>query len=393
MTEPVPIPPEHDQDPVQQPVHGPDRDGQRDRDRDQPAPAAGPPATTRRRGGGGAALWLLVVALLGVLGWQGWREYQRLQASERQASAWRAPVAEVEERIAQLQLQLEQSLAPLQRNQRTLEQRLADASSTNALLREEVLAVGERAGLLEEAIARMAQQRLRGEQMLRLNEAEFLLLMGAERLRLFGDVAATIQAYQLADASLAGMDDGLAATLRDTLSRELEALQELPPDPVRAVRSSLDAITAALPGLPPRDNAETGQAAAAPSRLRDLLSGLVTVRRVGDDHGAVLDPLLREAGTAALELDLATARAAAERSDARAYHAALMRAEQRLQALFDPRHRAVAEVRQQLAAAAAIELTPLLPALGATLAELRTLRRARGSATDVRTPAPGASPP
>ena len=50
--------------------------------------------------------------------------------------------------------------------------------------------------------------------MLKLNEAEFLLLMGAERLRLFGDVGATLEAYRLADATLASMDDPLAAGLR-----------------------------------------------------------------------------------------------------------------------------------------------------------------------------------
>ena len=338
-----------------------------------------PPASRPRRSGAGW-VWLLVLVLLLALGWAAWREYQRMQADARAAGAWRTPVAGLEDRLHALEQELAQSVDPLRRGQRALEQRLGDAAATNTLLREEVLAVAERAGLLEEAIARQAEQRLRGEMLLKLNEAEFLLLMGAERLRLFGDVAATLEAYRLADATLASMDDPLGANLRDTLAQELDALADLPRDPVRDARAALDAIGAGLPRLPPRSAARGTQGAEPPSRIVALLSQLVSVRRLGDDDGAVLDPLLREAGAAALTLDLATARAAAERADARAYHAALMRAEQRVQALYDPQAPAVADVRQQLAAAAAINLDPALPALGATLAELRTLRAARGGA-------------
>lgn len=329
-------------------------------------------------------MWLLVLALLVALGWFGWREYQRLGESQRQAQAWREPLSALEERLGTLEQGLEQAVEPLQRGQRTLEQRLVDNAATNTLLREEVLAVAERAGLMEEAIARLAEQRLSGELLLKLNEAEFLLLMGAERLRLFGDVAATLEAYRLADATLASMDDPLAATLRDTLARELDALADLPRDPVREARSTLDAIAAALPALPPRSAATPTTDTGEPSRLLGLLSQLVTVRRLGTDDGAVLDPVMREAHAAALALDLASARAAAERADARAYTAALMRAEQRVALLYDPASRAVADVRQQIAAAASLDLQPALPALGATLAELRTLRTARSSQAPAR---------
>jgi uroporphyrin-3 C-methyltransferase len=238
---------------------------------------------------------------------------------------------------------------------------------------------------MEEAIARLAEQRLRGELLLKLNEAEFLLLMGAERLRLFGDVSSTLEAYRLADATLASMDDPLSATLRDTLAQELDALADLPRDPVREARSTLDAIAAALPSLPARGvKAPADDTGEPTSRLLGLLSQLVTVRRLGSDDGAVLDPVMREAHGAALALDLASARAAAERADARAYTAALMRAEQRVALLYDPQSRAVADVRQQIAAAAALDLQPTLPALGATLAELRTLRAARSSQAPAR---------
>jgi len=348
-----------------------------------PVPAPPPP----RRSGTGL-LWLLLLLLAAAVAWLGWREWRRLDASAQAARAWEQQAAELTARNERLEQELQQALAPLSRGQRALEQRLTDAAATNTLLREEVLAVAERAGLLEEALARLSEQRLRGELLLRLNEAEFLLLLGAERLQLFGDVASTLEAYRLADAVLASMDDPLAATLRDTLARELGALSDLPRDPARAAQAALDSVAAALPGLPPRGAAPDPTEAGEPSRLMGLLSGLVTVRRIGDDDGAVLDPVLRAANLAALELDLATARAAAERADAQAYTAALMRAERHVGALFDPSSARVADVRQQLAAAAAIELSPELPALGATLRELRALRGTRRPAPAVAEPSP-----
>ena len=84
--------------------------------------------------------------------------------------------------------------------------------------------MGERAALLEDAVARLADNRLRGEVMLRLNEAEFLLLLGEERLRLFGDVPAAIQAYNLSEAALASLDDPVLATLRQTLAHRRRAV-------------------------------------------------------------------------------------------------------------------------------------------------------------------------
>ena len=110
--------------------------------------------------------------------------------------------------------------------------------------------MGERAALLEDAVARLADNRLRGEVMLRLNEAEFLLLLGEERLRLFGDVPAAIQAYNLSEAALASLDDPVLATLRQTLAQEILALRSVPADPRPAIRAELSTLSASLDQLP-----------------------------------------------------------------------------------------------------------------------------------------------
>lgn len=236
--------------------------------------------------------------------------------------------------------------------------------------------MGERASLLEDAVARLADNRLRGEAMLRLNEAEFLLLLGEERLRLFGDVPAAIQAYSLTDAALASIDDPVLVTLRQTLAQELLALRAVPPDPRPAIRAELATLSETLARLPASRAGTVAAADGNDSRLMRLLSQLVTVRRI-DAHDAVLGPVQRETTLAALRLQLELAQAALARPDPAAYTHALSQSEALLARLFDRDDAEVATRRAALQRLRAATLVPELPVLGATLQELRGLRATR----------------
>src|SRR5688500_6804348 len=141
-----------------------------------PPPVVAAPAPRTRRGPGWPLLLLLLVGVAGFAAWQGFR----LQRTEVQTEAWRAAGDALQRRGDAL----EAASQAQQRAYKALETRAADNAATNKVLREELLGMGERAGLLEDAVARLADNRLRGEVMLRLNEAEFLLLLGEERLRL-----------------------------------------------------------------------------------------------------------------------------------------------------------------------------------------------------------------
>ncbi|HET6604891.1 MAG TPA: uroporphyrinogen-III C-methyltransferase [Xanthomonadaceae bacterium] len=348
---------------------------------EQPRPATSAPASARPRRRAGAGLWLLLVLALAAVAVLGWRELERYRDQRGEFADWHRATASMERSIGSLQ----QGLDATGRTQRALAQRLDDAGATNKLLREELLAVSERSALLEDSIARLSEQRLRGEVLLKLNEAEFLLLMGAERLSLFGDVDGATQAYRLADATLASIDDLLAATLRETLAQELAALDAVPADGARRARAGLDAVAAMLQELPDSVAARRAVApAGAGSRLGDLLAQVVTVRRVATgpdatDTDAIVDPAVRAAERTALSLDLAVARAAADRRDDLALNAALMRAQARIERLYDADDDRVGRVLQGLAVVAALELSPPVPALGATLRELRGVRAARSA--------------
>ena len=95
-------------------------------------------------------------------------------ASGEQAGM-RAQTQALDERLQAFERGLEQ----VREGQQRLSQRLDSSTATNQVLREEILGMGERAGLLEDAVARLAQSRMSGDSVLRLNEAEFLLSMGA----------------------------------------------------------------------------------------------------------------------------------------------------------------------------------------------------------------------
>lgn len=338
-------------------------------ERFDPAPAVAPPpspAPRPRRAWGARAFGVLVIlalaAMYALIAWQGranraaYAAHSAVESTRREADAHR--------------------FAALAQTQKSLETRLADANATNKILREEVLAMGERATLLEDAVARLADNRLRGEVMLRLNEAEFLLLLGEERLRLFGDVPATIQAYTLADAALAGVDDPSLATLRQTLAQELRVLREVPVDPRPALRAELAQLAITLPVLPESRAGEVRGTDANDSRLVRLLSDLVKVRRVSE-RDAVLGPVQRETTLAAMRLQLELAQAALARPDVAAFRQALDASATLATQLFDAGDAHVAHLVERLRVLRATTLVPEFPALGATLQELRGLRATR----------------
>ncbi len=300
--------------------------------------------------------------------------------SLREANVDQAELIEQTDASRQQIQRLEQDLARMAQEQQRLTQRLDSAGATNKVLREELLGMGERATMLEEAVARLAQSRLGGESSLRLNEAEFLLTMGSARLALYGDAISTIEAFSLAEDALAGLDDPSLATLRQTLAQELEQLRSMPADPRIAIRTELASLAGQLTTLAPADNTDTTDAHgtdAKESRLTQLLSRLVTVRRY-DPQASLLGPSQRQAALATLALQLELAQVALNLPDEEAFRTALARVDEGMAGLFERDDQAVQHWHERLGQLREANLEPVLPALGATLRELRNLRVVRG---------------
>lgn len=321
-----------------------------------PSPPPATPASSRPAKRGIGLAWLLVLAVLAVAAWQGWQWWQ----SQQRARAEQAGQAE---RLEGLEARLD----ALRRDQRANAERVQQAAATNRLLREELLGLGQRAALLEDSVADLADAGAGGIRALRLDETELLLSTAAQRL-LAGDIDGARRAYALAGGVLERLEGPEALDLRQALAQERAVLEALGPDPAVAARERLDAVEAALPGLPERVSREAP--ATAPWWQR-LAARVIDVRP--SDGAAVVAPSERTAGLAALHLELSLARAALERGDAGGFHAALGRIDHWLVRLWPDS----APLRRQRGAIRALRGEPVrlrAPELGSTLAQLQRLR-------------------
>jgi len=267
-------------------------------------------------------------------------------------------------------------------------QRRSDLDALARSMREETLGLGERAGLLEDAVRKLAERRQDGDASLHLAEAEYLLRLGTERYLLFRDADAARQAYQLADAVLADLGDPVYAGVRQTLAAELAALEHSPQPDRTGLITRLDALEGTLGDLP------LGDAPLRPvqapvrtdwwSRVRAAFADTVRVRRVSTAEAAMLGPSQAALARQTLSLDLALAQGAIAASDdarARAVLAGAARRAERWLPREDARAKAftdaLASISQGLPATAP-------PAIGKALTELSNLRAAHNLTIEVR---------
>lgn len=331
-----------------------------------PAPPPPEPAPARRPLVAGLALIVaLTAAAFGGVAW--WR-----------SGADRAADVAVSTEIALARTDLDglrRAIELDRRDRDALRQRLADAENINKTLREEVLGVSERARVLEDAIANLADKRLSGHDAMLVNEAEMVLLLAQQRFELFHDAAAAARAYRIADSALATLQDPLFATARETLAVELRGLEQMNQPAEAAALAEFAALRDQLARLPlaaTRDRRD----AADDSRLWRAFGQFVRVSRTGPAGAAVADPaLLRNF----VGLELRTAELALLERNDDARRAALERARAQLKDGFAVDDPAVAAALASLDRLVAQNSSGApVPQLGATLKELRNLRAAQG---------------
>ncbi|GHD72710.1 uroporphyrin-III C-methyltransferase [Luteimonas padinae] len=339
------------------------------------APLNAPESSAAPRRRTSALAWLLLLVALPLAGALGWRAWQ----SERDER--RAADAEETVRIEALQ----QRVATLRQGQQAQGMRLQQAEATNRLLRDELLAMGQRAALLEDSVQRLADPAQDAARALRLDEIELLLAQGRQRLLLAGDLQGARSAYALAARLLDALDAPADIDLRQVLADERAMLDALGADPRVAAVARLDAFEAGLDaaaGAPVVAAAtpERGATTSAQPWWQRVASRIVHVRR--SDQVLVVDAGERAAGLASLRLELSLARMAAERRDHAGYAAALARVRALVPRLW-PRSAARDARLRELDAIAALPLAVELPTLGTTLDQLRLQR---GRRDDARAP-------
>lgn len=322
----------------------------------EPAPAAA--SHTPRRGS-----WAWPLLLLTLAGSAGWLWYSNRQHAQQE----RVAAIEATQRLEALESRLDR----LRGDVRGHSQRLQQADATNRVLRDELLGMNQRAALIEDNVAKLADANRHGAQALRLDEAELLLTLGQQRLQLAADLDGARRAYALAAGVLDGVEGPGFLNLRQTLAQERAALDALGADPRQTALLRLDALAAKLP-----DPAALPRAAAlSPGAAwwERVLSRLISVRRIDAPTALTSDD--RNAGDVALLLELTLARTAIERRDSAALRASLDRADAWLLRLWpdSPQRRALRNAVKTLRDA---PLALDIPTLGSTLEQMRAQRGA-----------------
>lgn len=356
-----------------------------------PEPSTMPPSTPRAsRRLGLHVLWLLACA---ALGYGVWQQAQRLHVQERELKALAQALR------AQSHGKLPARLEAVQEQLRGVQQRLTDVDAAHRSVREELLGMAQRAQMLQESVARIAERPLLGDANLHLNEAEYLLRLGQARLVLFQDPQATLYAYRLADAELAALNDPLLAGVRQTIASEVQAIQEVPALNQQQALQELDAISAQVAGWsPPTGMGEqtVTQAADLPAsgfwaRVTQMLGRYVRVRRADAHDAAWSDPFQSESARILILQELALAKVDLALGRFDAFRARLAHARSRIQTT----HWHNVGAQQEVVARALVKLESEMgvrawPAIDRSLSELRQWRSLRGLTT---TPAAGAVGP
>lgn len=345
------------------------------------------PAPPSRPAGGSLALALLLalIALVGV-GYVAWRQWKLVHLN---AEALRT-AATLEERVNAM----DRTLSTATSQGGALVQRLNDADQVNRSLREELLSQDQRVRDLEEAVGRLSEKTLSGQDAMRLDETESLLRMGVERYTLFHDAQGAAQAFALASQTLAGVTDHAFSGVRESIDAEHEALMKSQAADPQQQLDTVMQLRNDLPALPLKPLDETSNAQEASgfwARIRRALFSVIQIRR---DHGAPLDMADARIARELVALDLAQAQAALLAWDNNACATALKRADAGLAAQFDLQSPAVQQARQRIDMLVG-QLRPAAPVkLGAALSELRNLRavHALKPDTDQAAPSGGAKP-
>jgi len=326
------------------------------------------------------ALLLALLAIIGV-GYLAWRQWQLLHFNAQSLR----DTATLQERVNTL----DHTLSGTTSQGNLLLQRLNDADQVNRSLREELLSQDQRVRDLEEAVGRLSEKTLSGQDAMRLDETESLLRMGAERYRLFHDAQGAAQAFALAGQTLAEVNDNAFKGVQQGIEAEHEALVKSQSTDPQTLIDGVMQLRNDLAALPPKplDEPAAQENQGMWARIRRALYGVIQIHR---DNGAPVDIADARIAREMVALDLAQAQAGLLAWDDSASAQALHRADAGLAAQFDTQSPAVQQSRQRIAALLA-QLKPATPVqLGAALSELRNLRAVHALKPDSGNTAPAA---
>jgi uroporphyrin-3 C-methyltransferase len=328
-------------------------------------------------------LLLIVLAVLGGLGYGGWRLFQTRADADDTLQA-----QDVLLRRIGRQLNLQQG----QLND--LEGRIADIAQTAHDNTDQLAAAQSRLDDADHAVARLGAAFEGGHLRVQLLAVEQLLLLANDRLQLGHDVPTALNALKLAQDRLGSLADPDLFDVRKAVADEYAALSAVPRVDIGGAALALGAAIERVPqlplvlGVPERFESQPSEPAktAGSWRMRlwahveAALHAVFTVRYTGQKIAPALDAEQRSLVVQVLALKLEVARAELLRGDAAAFKSSLRSAAAWLQKYFRSDDPGVLAVQSQLEQLQDLELAPTLPDLSRSVELLRAhLNRASSS--------------
>lgn len=231
-------------------------------------------------------------------------------------------------------------------------------------------------------------------------DAEYLLNIANQKLRLVGDVKSVLAAMEAADQRLHESGDPAVYKVREVLAEEMAALKKMNTPDVVGISARLIALEKKVPGLPlvlpnasdlkehEKKRTETPPTApvgqegdAIDAALREI-KGLVTVRRVDLPVEAVLAPEQVELLRQVLLLKLEAARVALLRNDGRLFTDSLTSAQAWLSEHFDLASEGGATIKTELAELLQSSLEADYPDISRSMMLLQNIEKLRLEAED-----------
>lgn len=323
-----------------------------------------------------ALAWLLVVLLLGALGYGGWwawdqRQHQLVILGEQQERL---------DRLEQQSEDLDSQAAQLATRQSDLS-RVAQRNGTD------IAGIQTRLEQSDQLLGRLSEELQGGRTRFALAGVEYLLVMANDKLLLDRDAAAALKALEIADQRLSALNDPRYFGIRQSLAEERSALLALPrPDIASAALtlSSLSGRVSDLPlraAIPPRHQSELPRWTAAGgdtpmqrlwASTRQALSSVFVVRR--DDNARALRLLPPEQEAVVynvLTLKLEAARVALLRGETAAFRESCRSAAAWLDEQFKDEDPGVLAAGGELERLQSLDLRPPLPDISRSLTLLR----------------------
>ncbi len=364
-----------------------------------------------------AALLLAALALM-LAGWMWWQSQQAQQQQTAQQQAqqqhYQEELKRLESALAAVQSSAGQQSSTLsgdlQQRVQALEAEItaaADFRSESAAWTRSAQATLEDSQLrlkaVDERLRTLSARSAEADAELELEEIDYLLRMAQERLQLFGDTRNADRALQLADQQVLAFDNPMFIGLRREIAAARQALAATDQVDMVALGAELDRIQDGLSGLPFRTGTDDDQTPASSTnatgaelpwwdRLKNILSGLVTVRRVHDAELALPALADQQALRQRAWLQVEQARLAALSREQTLYQDSLTQAQATISRWFSSDDPQVQQMLGSLQALQQRNVDPPMPDISAPWVTLRSLRDA-GLSPAAAAPLAPAPPP